>query len=136
MPMPRWMAKVNRRVFNGPEVKRGIRPVPSHVGPSSGEPCRTPPAAGNPPGCWPVENGYIFTVVYGSESDWVKNVLTTGSTSLRIDGDVIDLVSPRLLTKDLAMEEMPATTKAPPGFLRVTEYLQVDTKPDVWDTST
>ena len=125
MPMPRWMAKVNRRVFNGPEVKRGIRPVPSHVGPSSGEPCRTPPAAGNPPGCWPVENGYIFTVVYGSESDWVKNVLTTGSTSLRIDGDVIDLVSPRLLTKDLAMGRdagndqsatwLLASNRVPPG---------------------
>ena len=45
---------------------------------------------------------------------------------LNIIADEFELVSPRLVTKDVARHQLPATTKAPPNFLRVTEYLQMD----------
>lgn len=120
MPMPLWWGQVNKRVFNNRELKRGVRPVLSHVGRSSGKTYQTPLEA------HPVDNGYIFILVYGSSSDWVKNVLAAGTAMLKVDGAEVDLASPRVVTKDAAWRQLPPTTKPPPGFLRVSEYLQMD----------
>ncbi len=122
MPVPMWVAKVNKRVFNPSELRRGVRPVLTHVGRSSGKTYRTPLDA------HPVDGGYIFIVMYGSASDWVQNVLAAGAATLEIDGDEFELVSPRLVSKEDAWQLLSATTKAPPAFLRVTEYLQMDVR--------
>lgn len=107
MPLPRWLAQINKRVFNPSELKRGIRPVLTHVGRSSGNTHRTPLDA------HPVDGGYIFIVMYGSHSDWVKNVLAAGTAKLEIDGDEFELMSPRLVSKGEAWQLLPATTKGP-----------------------
>ena len=120
MPMPLWWGQINKRLFNKLELRRGTRPVLTHVGRSSGKTYQTPLDA------HAVDNGYIFILVYGSESDWVKNIMVSGSAQLRVDGNDVDLISPRLITKEAAFQQMPATTKAPPGFLNVTEFLQMD----------
>jgi deazaflavin-dependent oxidoreductase (nitroreductase family) len=120
MPVPRWVARVNKRVFNKMELKRGVRPVLRHVGRSSGKTYRTPLDA------HAVDDGYLFILVYGSGSDWVRNVLASGTATLEIGGDEIDLGSPRVLHRDAARQQLPATTKAPPDFMRVTEYLRMD----------
>ena len=64
--------------------------------------------------------------MYGSDSDWVQNVLAAGSATLEVDGNAVELVSPRLVAEEDAWQLMATDTKAPPGFLRVSEYLQVD----------
>jgi deazaflavin-dependent oxidoreductase (nitroreductase family) len=120
MPVPKWVAKFNKRVINPREVKRGKWPVLVHVGRSSGTTYHTPLEV------HPVDGGYIFVLVYGSDSDWVQNVLAAGSATLEIDGDLVELISPRLVSKEHASKVMAADTKAPPGFLRISEYLQVD----------
>lgn len=120
MPMPLWFGHVNKRIFNKLELKRGVRPVLHHAGRSSGKAYRTPLDA------HPVENGYIFILVYGSGSDWVQNVLAAGTAGLTVGDDEFDLVSPRLVTKDAAWQLLPATTKPPPRFLKIDEYLQMD----------
>lgn len=120
MPLPRWLARVNKRVFNKMELKRGVRPVVVHVGRSSGKVYHTPLDAHQ------VENGYIFILNYGSGSDWVKNILAAGTATLRADGHEVALVSPRLVTEEEAWRQLPETTKPIPGFLNVTEYLQMD----------
>lgn len=122
MPVPKWVAKVNKRVFNPREIKRGTRPVLTHVGRSSGETYRTPLDAHL------VDSGYIFILMYGSDSDWVKNVLAAGSANLHIDGAEIELSSPRLIAEEEAWRLLPEATTAPPGFMRVTEYLQMDAR--------
>lgn len=120
MPMPRWVARVNKRVFNPLEIKRGRRPVLTHVGRSSGRTYRTPMDAHH------VDDGFIFILVYGSGSDWVRNVMAAGTARLDIRGEEFELVSPRLITEDEAWRQLPAGTKPIPGFLGVTEYLQLD----------
>ena len=122
MPVPMWVAKVNKRVFNPREIRRGVRPVLTHAGRSSGTAYRTPLDA------HPVDGGFIFIVMYGSGSDWVQNVLASGAATLKIGGDEFELVSPRLISKENAWQLLPTTTKAPPSFLRVTEYLQMDVR--------
>ena len=118
--MPMWIARVNKRVFNPMELKRGKRPVLTHVGRSSGRTHRTPLDA------HPVDGGYIFIVMYGPESDWVRNVLAAGGATLQIDGDEFELVAPRLVSKEAAWQLLSTTTKAPPDFLKVSDYLQMD----------
>lgn len=120
MPMPMWVAEINKRVFNKMELKRGQRPVLTHIGRSSGTTYRTPLDAHR------VEDGFVFILVYGSESDWVQNVLASGNASLEVEGETFELTSPRLISADEAWTQMPSTATRPPGFLNVTEYLRMD----------
>ena len=92
----------------------------AHVGRSSGTTYHTPLDAHK------VDDGYIFIINYGSRSDWVRNILAAGTATLRVEGDEVTLVSPRVITKDVASQQLPATTKWPSDFMKVTEYLQMD----------
>jgi len=122
MAMPRWVARVNKRFTNKMVLKKGNSPVITHQGRVSGKTFRTPLDA------HPVDNGYIFILMHGSDSDWVQNILATGTASLKVGADEYELVSPRLVPKDVAWQRLPGTAKPPPGFLRVTEYLQMDVR--------
>ena len=123
MPIPMWVAEVNKRVFNKMELKRGVRPVLTHVGQSSGKTYHTPLDAHEIPG------GYIFICNYGANSDWVQNILASGSAHLRVGDDEFDLEHPRLIGEDEAWAQLPATTKRIPKVLNVTDYLQMDIRP-------
>jgi len=120
MPMPKWWGHINKRVFNPGQIKKGVSPVLTHVGRASGKAFQTPLDA------HPVDGGYIFILVYGSGSDWVKNIIAAGTASLRVKGEEISLESPRVITEEAAWELLPPTTKRPPRFLRISEYLQMD----------
>jgi hypothetical protein len=87
MPLPRWLARINKRVFNPCEVRRGVRPVLIHVGRSSGQIYRTP------------LDGYLFIPTYGPRSDWLRNVLAAGEARLSIGGEEVELESPRMVRK-------------------------------------
>ncbi|MFA9431740.1 nitroreductase family deazaflavin-dependent oxidoreductase [Egicoccus sp. AB-alg2] len=120
MPMPRWWTQINKRVFNPLELRRGERPVLTHVGRSSGTIYRTPLDA------HPVDGGYVFILVYGSRSDWVRNVLAAGHARLTRDGQEIDLTAPRLVTETEAWRALGDGVKRPPSFLHIDEYLRMD----------
>lgn len=119
MPMPLWWGHVNKRVFNNREIEKGVRPVITHVGRSSGKTYHTPLDAHR------VEDGYIFILVYGSECDWVTNIMASGSATLHKDGETIDLASPRVITKEAAWQQLSDTVKRPPRFLNVNEFLHM-----------
>ena len=112
-------------------IAGGKWPVLTHVGRSSGQTYRTPLDA------HPVDRGYLFVLVYGSESDWVRNVLAVGSASLRVDGRDVALVAPRLVGRDEAEQALPADVSRPPKcsmvrsassahVLRISEFLRMD----------
>jgi len=120
MPLPRLLAQFNKRVFNPREIKRGDRPVLTHVGRSSGTIYRTPLDA------FPIEGGYVFVLMYGSESDWAMNVMAAGTARLTVDGEEIELTRPRVVPRDEVWGLLPAGTKPPPAFLRVGHCLRMD----------
>jgi deazaflavin-dependent oxidoreductase (nitroreductase family) len=120
MPMPRWWGKVNKRLLNPREIERGVRPVLTHVGRASGMVYRTPLDA------HPVDGGFVFVLVYGSGSDWVRNVLAAGHARLVVDGQEIELTRPRLIDEDEAWRALPPTVRRPPRLLRIGEYLRMD----------
>ncbi len=117
MPMPLWWGQINKRVFNPRALRNGKWQVIHHVGRSSGRSYRTPLEAHE------VDDGFVFVLVYGSQSDWVRNVMAAGTAKLEVDGDTVDLVEPRIIGAEEAFARMPAGTKRPPGFLKIGEFL-------------
>lgn len=109
MHLPRWLAQINKRVFNPREIRRGERPVLIHLGRSSGKTYRTPLDA------HPLPDGYLFVPRYGPRTDWVRNVLVAGAARLAIDGEEIELERPRLVRKAEIGPLLP-TTKSPSGI--------------------
>jgi deazaflavin-dependent oxidoreductase (nitroreductase family) len=120
MPLPRWLAHINKRVFNPMEVRRGARPVLIHTGRASGKTYRTPLDAHRLP------DGYLFIPLYGPRTDWVKNVLAAQAARLSIDGHEIELQSPRLVRKKDIWPMVPTTTKSYPGISGESELLHMD----------
>ncbi|SDJ12866.1 deazaflavin-dependent oxidoreductase, nitroreductase family [Lentzea albidocapillata subsp. violacea] len=121
MPMPRWWGHINKRLFNPRAVKSGKWAVLTHVGRSSGMPYRTPMEA------HPVEGGYLVVLVYGSRSDWVRNVLAAGRAKLTINGEEVEVTAPRVVSEAEAFEALAVDVKRPPKALRITEFLRMDT---------
>jgi deazaflavin-dependent oxidoreductase (nitroreductase family) len=117
MPYPRWLAKVNKRVFNPREVSKGERPVVIHVGRSSGTVYRTPLDA------YPTIGGYLLVVRYGPDSDWVRNVLAAGGASLRVDGEEFYLDSPRLVSRDDAVTQLAPGVEPAKDFFKAEHCL-------------
>jgi hypothetical protein len=92
MALPTWLARFNRRWINPRAVMRGNWPVLVDVGRNSGTTYRTPLEA------YPLADGdgYVFTINYGSKSDWPRNVMAAGSATVEIDGESLELRNPRM----------------------------------------
>ena len=108
MPLPRSLGRTIGRLLNPLVIRRGWLPVLVHVGRSSGKTYRTPLAV------FPFDGGYAFTINYGPQSDWPKNVMSAGSARLEEKGAVIDLTDPRLLPVEEARALFPPDAKLPP----------------------
>jgi deazaflavin-dependent oxidoreductase (nitroreductase family) len=67
-------------------------------------------------------NRYAFALTYGSDVNWVKNVLATGRAEARMRGGTVALTEPRLVTEEgRALVPLPVRV-----FLRLTgvaEYI-------------
>jgi len=124
VPMPRWLARINKRVFNPLEIRRGVRPVLIHTGRSSGATYQTPLDA------HPIDGGYLFIPMYGARTDWVKNVMAADEARLRIAGREIALHSPRLVPLEAAWPLLLKTAKVPPGVSAQSPLLLMDIRPE------
>jgi len=120
MPYPRWLAKINKRLVNPREVTKGVRPVVIHRGRSSGTIYRTPLDA------HPTKAGFVLVVRYGPASDWVQNILATGTAVLRLSGEEIQMGSPRLVSQQEAVDELAPEVELDADFLRAGHYLLMD----------
>jgi deazaflavin-dependent oxidoreductase (nitroreductase family) len=94
MPIPRVVRQWNKAGLN--RVTRHIAPwapgygVILHHGRRSGRLYQTPVNV------FATEDGYVFALTYGPDTDWVKNVLAAGGCGLRTRGGAVQLTSPRL----------------------------------------
>ena len=95
MPLPRRLAKFNRVVTNrvlGPlaQYLPGFAVV-SHVGRRSGRTYRTPV------NLYRRGDGFVIALVYGADSQWVRNVLAAGGAEVETRGRRVRLVGPGVL---------------------------------------
>ena len=120
MPYPRWLARINKRVFNPREVRRAQRPILTHVGRSSGVTYQTPLDA------VPTTAGYVLVVRYGPDSDWVRNTLAAGSATLRIAGQDQQLTSPRMVSQREAAGQLAPGFEPDADIFKAEHYLMMD----------
>lgn len=123
--VPKFIGKVNKKIFNPREIRKGTRPVLMHRGRTSGNEYATPLDAHR------VDDGFIFIVMYGSDCDWVRNIVAAGKATLRIDGSEIELTHPRLIDITEAGEQFAKLEPDEPKLRTKAEYLRMDTVPGV-----
>ncbi|WP_067538331.1 nitroreductase family deazaflavin-dependent oxidoreductase [Nocardia crassostreae] len=128
MPTPRWVAKANRYGIN--QLTRFIAPwapgwaVIVHRGRKSGRTFRTP--------LWAFrrDGGYVIALTYGSESDWVRNVLAACGWELVARGHRYEATNPAVY-RDETASAMPMVIRFMLRYvLRVPEFLSIDVAQD------
>ncbi len=70
-------------------------------------------------------NEYFVFLTYGSDSQWVKNVLANGSCSIETRGRVVELVDPELITDPELRPAPPAVRFLERRIAGVTQYLRM-----------
>ena len=114
MPLPDGLARFNRRVTN-PVARRFAGRVPGTAlvvnrGRKSGREYRTPVNA------FRRADGFTIPATYGSDRDWVKNVLAAGGCTVVWHRREYPLVNARLVQDDNRFEAVPAPVR---GILRL-----------------
>ena len=104
------LARFNRRGPNqviGKIAGRRLSPVAVmvHTGRRSGRRYRTPVVP------LPLRDGFLVSLPYGAERDWVRNVLAAGGGTLERGGRRFELAGPRLLDAAGAAPLLPAALR-------------------------
>lgn len=69
-------------------------------------------------------DGYVFALTYGSDVQWVKNVVAAGSAELQTGGKTISLTGPEVFV-DPKRRLMPQPVRGFLGLMRVSEFLRM-----------
>ncbi|MGH9246040.1 MAG: nitroreductase family deazaflavin-dependent oxidoreductase [Acidimicrobiales bacterium] len=126
MPLPRWLARLNRLATN--KMMRPLtRRVPPgavliHRGRRSGREYRTPVLA------FPTRDGFAISLTYGRRVDWLANVLAAGECRLERAGRTIALTDPVLRSGRDADELVPAPIRAVLRAIGVDAAVQLRTQ--------
>ena len=126
MPFPRTLARWNKAGLN--RLTKHTAPltpgmgVVIHRGRRSGRRFQTPVNA------FRTEDGFLFALTYGPDSDWVKNVLAAGGCELRTRGRTIRLVAPRLVHDESRRGIRPFERQVL-RLIGVADFLSVKTAP-------
>ena len=120
--MWRYRRYVNR--YLNPITRPLARRLPSfailtHRGRTSGRTYRTPINV------FRRGDAYIFLLTYGSDVQWVKNVLASGSCSIETRGRVIKLVEPELITDPELRPAPPLARFIERHVAGVTQYVRM-----------
>lgn len=105
MPLPRSLARFNKRVTN--HVLRHLAGLPgpfaeiSHRGRRSGRTYNTVIIA------FRSGDGFLFPLTYGSSADWARNVMAAGEVRLRQGSGTLQLVRPTILRGPAVVGRLP-----------------------------
>lgn len=125
----RMQRRINRAVLNPRQLKSAGQPgayagIVHHQGRVSGREYRTPV------GVVPTSDGFAVALVYGSQTDWLKNVLAAGSATITYDGRTIDVDKPRVVPLATVADVFPDSEVRSMRVVGVKECLQVRTVPE------
>src|SRR5688572_28869455 len=122
MPLPRSIARMNRRVTNhllsGLATRLPWFGVVVHTGRRSLRQYRTPV------NIFRRGDRYIIALTYGSNADWVRNVLADGGCTLETRGRALRLSRPRLF-HDESRHAVPAPVRLILGLIKVSDFLEL-----------
>ena len=88
----RWTSKVTRRfTIDSAGTPGAYATLVQHVGRKSGRVYETPVRATTS------DNGFVITLPYGTDSDWVKNVMAAGKATLVYEGATYAVDQPEIV---------------------------------------
>ena len=126
MPLPEWLARMNRDVTN-----RATRPIAGrlpgfaiviHTGVRTGKRYRTPV------NLFRSADRYVIALTYGRNRDWVTNVLAAGGCEVETRGSSLRLTDPRIV-RDERQSKVPAAIRPFLKALGVTDFLELRPSP-------
>lgn len=121
MPFPTTLARINRRVTN-PVARQFAGRVPplaiiEHRGRRSGTAHRTPVMA------FRDGDGFVIALSYGSEADWVRNVLAAGGCAMEYRRRHLTLTDPQVTHDITGTTALPVPVRLALRALRVSDAL-------------
>ncbi len=122
MPLPRKLARINRR-FANPLLRpltshlRGFG-VLEHVGRRTGRRYRTPLMV------WARPAGFVVALTYGEDVDWLHNARAAGGAILVTRGRRYRVGSPRDLPAGDALESIPLPVRTVLGLVGVSGFVE------------
>ena len=125
MVIPKRVARVNRVTNRVAGHVAGRLPgfgIVQHRGRRSGRPYRTPINV------FRVSGGYVAALTYGTDTDWVKNVLAAGGCELEVRRRRVRLTDPRVV-HDETRHDMPLGVRRLLAVLGVTDFLYLAVAP-------
>ncbi|MGE2716137.1 nitroreductase family deazaflavin-dependent oxidoreductase [Mycolicibacterium litorale] len=126
MPAPRWLARANRVGLN--RIVKFVAPwLPGfgmvvHRGRRSGREFRTPV------NLFARRDGFVFALTYGSDADWVRNVVAAGECELVTRRRRYVLTDPQVYV-DEDRADMPAPVRNILALVNVSEFLYLRIAP-------
>jgi deazaflavin-dependent oxidoreductase (nitroreductase family) len=122
MPLPRSIARANRRVTNrllgGLATRLPWFGVVVHTGRKTRRQYRTPVNV------FRRGDRFIIALTYESDADWVRNVLADGGCTLETRGRSLRLSRPRLF-HDESRHAVPAPVRLILGLIKVSDFLEL-----------
>lgn len=117
------------RLFNGMQMRTAGSPgayasVIRHAGRTSGRPYQTPV------GAVPVEDGFVIALPYGTQSNWVRNVLASGGATIVNDGRTYRVDRPEIIPLDTVATRFSASDQRSQRLFRVGQCLRVRRVPE------
>jgi deazaflavin-dependent oxidoreductase (nitroreductase family) len=123
----RWLAKLNILITNRiTGLFAGWLPgfgILTHIGRKSGKIYRTPINV------FRTADGFIIALTYSSQSEWVKNVLASGSCELKTVGRNYRLSDPKVV-HDPTRWRFPFVVRLVLGLVGADEYMELSKSKD------
>lgn len=126
MPMPRRLARFNRTATN--RIMRALAgwapgfAIIQHTGRKSGQPYENP--------VWALRRGDTLAIalVYGADSDWVKNVIAAGGCRAKFASKTLTLTNPTIV-HDPTRKNAPALARPILRLMNVDDGLELTIAP-------
>jgi deazaflavin-dependent oxidoreductase (nitroreductase family) len=121
MPAPLWVGRFQSRVVN--HLVRPLAPYLPGFGVLTHTGRRTGRQYSIPLNVFPRGDRYFFALTYGPGTDWVRNVLASGTCTLRTRRGRVRLIRPRLF-RDEQRRPVPAPLRPLLRLMRVYDFLE------------
>jgi deazaflavin-dependent oxidoreductase (nitroreductase family) len=97
--------------------------VIEHTGRRSGKAYATPVVVER------VSDGFVIPLPYGTEVDWLRNVMAAGRATVRVHGDTSQAVEPEIIDAATAYRQLSPRRQREFGRFRIKHYLKIKHAP-------